>query len=508
MQDNDIESEDQLFNADTDRVAIIEGMRKSLDILAMVSMPDVYRYAWPPLFIALYALLTETLLKVRDFTQYAIGLPRGFGKTTFLKLVVLWLILFSKKRFILVLTRTQDHGNNFISDVMNYLYEPNVVRIFGDVRLNMSRDRADSKIFTIGGRTVIFAAVGANGSVRGLNIDDARPDCMVFDDIQDRSDADSEIISNKLFDWMIGTAMKAKNPSGCTFLFIANMYPTDHSILKKLNEDPHWIKFLSGAILVNPNDGSLYSVWEELQPVDQLLAEWEKDRSIGKEDIFLSEVQNDPNARANSKFDFTLVPFANTDNFPEANFIIIDPATQKENADEVSIGYFEVRNSKPALIEVISERMNPKENIIKTLELCFKHNCGSVFVEGTAYQSTLKFWFEEYFTLHSIIGIDVVELFPKRLSKVIRILRMFPLLLSEDIGLSSEVYHEVIAQAKAFDISSTKNTDGILDLLVYAPQVYDKYSEELKDKGILRALELASKASGTPSITYTEFSLI
>ena len=48
MQDNDIESEDQLFNADTDRVAIIEGMRKSLDILAMVSMPDVYRYAWPP----------------------------------------------------------------------------------------------------------------------------------------------------------------------------------------------------------------------------------------------------------------------------------------------------------------------------------------------------------------------------------------------------------------------------------------------------------------------------
>ena len=64
--------------------------------------------------------------------------------------------------------------------------------------------------------------------------------------------------------------MKAKSPEGCMFLFVANMYPTKTSILRKLKSNPTWVKFIAGGILA---DGT--SLWEDLQPIQQLLSEFE-----------------------------------------------------------------------------------------------------------------------------------------------------------------------------------------------------------------------------------------
>ena len=191
-------SPDELVNVDTSRDDLIHAMRESLDILALVAMPDTYKFAFPPIFTALFTIITSKLMLARDFSKYAVGLPRGFSKTTVLKLLILWAILFSRKKFILILTKTEDLGCNILRDVMGFLYDPNLIAIFGDVRDTLERDRADSKIFTIAGRTVTIAAIGANGSVRGLNLGNARPDFMVFDDIQDRDDADSAVVTKEV----------------------------------------------------------------------------------------------------------------------------------------------------------------------------------------------------------------------------------------------------------------------------------------------------------------------
>jgi hypothetical protein len=76
---------------------------------------------------------------------------------------------------------------------------------------------------------------------------------MIFDDIQSREGSESEIVSTNLEKWMVATAMKAKSPEGCLYLFIANMYPTKGSLLRKLKRNPNWIKFIAGGIL---SDGS------------------------------------------------------------------------------------------------------------------------------------------------------------------------------------------------------------------------------------------------------------
>ena len=142
---------------------------------------------------------------------------------------------------------------------------------------------------------------------------------------------------------MVGTAMKAKSPHGCMFLFLANMYPTKWSILRRLKNNPNWVKFIAGAILA---DGT--SLWEDLFPIKQLYKEFENDLAMGKPEIFYSEVLNDENAAANNLINLSALPDRPNEegDIPAGKFIIIDPATDKHNEEAVSIGYFEVHEIK------------------------------------------------------------------------------------------------------------------------------------------------------------------
>ena len=81
------------------------------------------------------------------------------------------------------------------------------------------------------------------------------------------------------------------------------MYPTQGSILRKLKDNPYWTKFIVGGILA---DGT--SLWEELQPIQQLLLEYQNDVASGNGDIFLAEVLNDETAGLKAGIDLSQNP--------------------------------------------------------------------------------------------------------------------------------------------------------------------------------------------------------
>jgi len=86
--------------------------KESLDFLAGMAMPTVFKYFYPPVFISVWFWLCSFASKTRDFSQLALGLPRGFGKTTLIKLFVLYCILFTNKKFILVISSTATLAEN------------------------------------------------------------------------------------------------------------------------------------------------------------------------------------------------------------------------------------------------------------------------------------------------------------------------------------------------------------------------------------------------------------
>jgi hypothetical protein len=456
---------------------VYELAKNSLDFLAALALPTVFRYLFPAVFQSIWTWLISYVHKVRDFSQLAIGLPRGFGKTMLIKIFVLYCILFTKKQFILIICGTQTKANNIIADIIGMLNEPNIKRVFGDWKLGAETDRQDLKKFGFRGRNVILMGAGSGSDVRGITLENERPDVLIFDDIQSREDADSEQISSALETWFIGTAMKVKSPKGCLFIFIANMYPTKHSLLRKLKHNPTWIKFIAGGILA---DGT--SLWEELQPIEQLLKEYQNDLSMGRPEVFFAEVLNDENATVNNFINISDIPICPFENEfiggqHQGNFIIIDPATDKANADAVSIGYFEIWDEKPVCREIIEGRLSPGDSIRESLKLCFKYNCTLVVVESNAYQYSHLYWFNFTCQQMGIQGISCVDVYSGRNSKNSRILTMFRSLIAKEIWLATDTRAQVFSQITSFNPLKTNNTDGILDLLTYAPKVIELYGE-------------------------------
>lgn len=480
---------------------IQQAAKDSLDFLASLAMPAVFTFLYPPVFQAVWRWLLEYTHKVRDFSQLALGLPRGFSKTTTIKIYILYCILFTNKKFILVIGSTATLAENILADVIDMLEEPNIKKVFGDWKLGVEKDTQAIKKFGFRGRNIILAGLGAGSSLRGLNLKNQRPDVMIFEDIQTRECADSETQSDALLRWMVGTAMKAKSPTGCLFVFIGNMYPTKHSILKKLKTNPTWIKFITGGILADNT-----SLWEELQPLEQLKAEFANDLAMGHPEIFYAEVLNDDTAVANNLIDLSLIPtypFDEVGEIPTGNFVIIDPATDKPGSDAVSIGYFEVYDTKPVLVHLTEGSLSPSDTIRIALKYCLTHNCRLVAIESNAYQYTLKFWFEHICQQMGIQGIEAVDIYSGSTSKNSRILTMFKSYLSEELYVHPRCKAAAHLQMSQFNPLKRDNTDGVLDLLTYAPKVVEMYGQYVMSINVINSedysqLELTDEYASSP----------
>lgn len=470
-----------------DAAQIKEAAKNSLDFLAALALPLVYQFAYPPVLLSAWDWLTGKSFTPRTFPKLALGLPRGFSKTTLMKLFILYCILFSKKKFILVIAANASLAENILADVIDMLEEPNIKKVFGDWRIGVEKDTQALKKFSFCGRTIILAGLGAGGSLRGLNLKNERPDIMVFEDIQTREQAESQIQSEALEKWMLGTAMKAKSPFGCTFIFLANMYPTKWSILKKLKYNSTWTKFIAGGIL---EDGT--SLWEELFPIEQLMEEFQADLESGHPEIFYSEVLNDENATTNNLIDLSLlppIPYSEGDTHG-GNFIIIDPASGKLNSDAVSIGYFEIHDTAPVMMEVKDDRYSPGDTIREALEIALRKNCTIIAIESNAYQSSLCYWFAFICQQMGIIGIEPVEVYSGTASKNSRILNMFKSYAKGELFIHPDARAAAHLQISQFNALKKNNIDGILDLLTYAPKVIELYGAFITNSTIISLQQL------------------
>jgi hypothetical protein len=317
---------------------------------------------------------------------------------------------------------------------------------------------------------------------------------MIFEDIQTREQADSQVQSENLSKWMIGTAMKAKSPHGCAFIFVANMYPTKWSLLRQLKHNPTWIKFIAGGILA---DGT--SLWEDLQPIAQLTKEFENDLSMGRPEIFYSEVLNDENASSNNLIDLSLLPSLPYDTEdpngkpPAAGrFIIIDPSGNKQNSDATAIGYFEVHDARPILTELINEKLSPGDTIREAIKLGLQNNCKLIAIESVAYQATLGYWFQVICQQQGIIGFEAVEVYPGGWSKNSRILNMLKSYAAGEVFVHPSCRPIAHLQITQFNPLKTDNTDDVLDLLTYAPKVLEQFGHYVVSSDIIMSQELSS----------------
>ena len=465
--ENPIE-EDSEYSADD----VFALAKTDLDFLAALAMPLVFKYFFPIVFKSIWAWILNYIYKERDFSQLAIGLPRGFGKTIVIKLMILYAIIFTKKQFILIICENEEKAVSILSDVEDMLNEPNIKGAFGDWNLGMQINQKSKKVFAFRGRSIILKGVGAGTGIRGITEKNRRPDLMIFDDIQSREDSESELMSSNLEKWMVGTAMKAKSPEGCLFCFVANMYPTKGSLLRKLKRNPNWVKYIVGGITEKGQ-----SLWEDLQPIKQLLREFQNDLATGHPEIFYAEVLNDENASVNNLVDLSKIPewTYQDEDISLGKFIVIDPAGNRSNSDSVAIGGFNVYDGYPCLTNLIEEQLSPGETIRKALTMAFEIGTNIICVESTGYQQSLLYWFDFICQQSGITGFHFLELHSGMKDKATRIVAMFKMLVPGEIKLHPRVRPQVFLQITQYNPLRRDNIDNTLDLLTYGPKALEMY---------------------------------
>lgn len=463
------------FEAAASRGELVESCRDSLDFLAAMVLTEIYAYGYPAPLKAAFQMISAAAMTLVGKPKYAIGIPRGFAKTIILKLYVVWLILFSDRRFILVVCNTASHAENFIADVADMLSNSNIVSIFGDWRGptgKPEKDRQELKKFHFRGKDIILAGIGSGGSVRGLNIKFRRPDIVLMDDMQNREEAENPDVASAMFDWMLGTLMKACHPQKCVFIFVGNMYPFQGSILRKLKHSKEWISFITGGILA---DGD--SLWPEHRSIQDLLQELAFDTEQGRPQLFFSEVMNDEESGTVSGIDVSKIPECpqHLDGAQaQGGMVIIDPSLGKKTSDDVAIGAVLIFDGIPVLREIDVGKFSPGATITKSTSLAAKYSMQLIVAEGVAYQATLAYWFTFIWTQMGIKGFIIGLVNPAGMLKNARIVAMFKLLLSGKILLHKDVRSAVIYQITQFNPLKTKNVDDLLDILAYIYKVMEE----------------------------------
>jgi hypothetical protein len=385
-------------------------------------------------------------------------------------------VLFTDRRFILVVGAAARLAENILADIMDMLREDNLKAIFGNWEASIEKDTESVKKFTFAGRSVVLAALGAGSSLRGLNLRNDRPDVIICDDIQSAEDKDSKDVAAKLLSWMLGTLFKAKSPNGCLYIYIGNMFSGPNCILALLKASKEWISFVVGALLADGN-----SIWPELHSPEDLVAELQHDIAMGHPEIFFAEVQNDPDAGISSSFDIGKIPdYPFTENdLITGGAIIIDLSGTKESSDDSVIGYFSFIEGRNVFRSFVSDKWSPLQCIEAAMTLGYKHNCPYIFVESVAYQSSFLYWFNYICEQRGISGFQLFEIYPRAVKKVTRIVGFFAQLLAGDILLHPDVRTQVLYQASQYKPNRRDNKDDILDLGGYLNTVLSDYEPML-----------------------------
>lgn len=455
---------------------------------------EVYELAFPPFYIELHTLLSTDNPDPYELLRFALGLPRGFVKTTFCKVVTCWLLHYGYNDFVLVICATDTLAQSFVEDLDDMLGDPAVEQIYGHWSSNKDSDNAKQKIGYLKGRRIVLIPKGAEAKVRGINIHHKRPNLIICDDIQSREGALSSTQNDALIEWFTGTLIKAISKRGTNrkIIFLGNMYPGE-CLLQVLKNNASWVSMITGAIL---QDGE--SLWPQLQPVSALIEEYKHDARMGKGHIWFAEVQNDP---LDAKYRLLAGPLpSDFDKYfgimPDAAFITVDPAGFRKTSDDNVIALHYMYDQVPVCVGLAGGVWDPKTTVINIITTALEHGVSIIGIESVGYQQSLKFWVEHFLKKMGLEGqIVVVELKTLNRTKLSRIRDYISELVAGTAGIWEAPRAMFAYYASLYKIEKSDNRDDYLDAPAYSKQIVTEYGHLLTSRA-----KLASSLIDLPAV--------
>ena len=470
----------EVHHLDVDSREVYERGKVDINFFASLCLPAVMVSPLPAFYVAIfYVLVNRTPEQFGKILRFALGLPRAHAKTTFIKILICWLIVYDRYSFIAVICATDDLAQNLIGDISDALASSNMEQIYGRWEAQLSVDNKEEKRAFYHGRAIILKAKGAGGALRGLNIKNQRPDLIFYDDAQTKECDESPTERLKFRKWLVASfkliAPVTQAPNRL-IIYVGNMY-SDECILYQLKNNPSWVSLITGAIL---EDGQ--PLWPQLHSLEELMESYFHDEAMGEADVWFAEVMNDPVSRATSLLHEALASsYLDHQTVPDGVFLTIDPAGFRDISDDNVIAVHYVADGKGHIAEIDSGIKDPEQLIIRALQLAMAHGASLIGVEDVGYQQTLLFWINKYVTDWKISGIEIVPLSPHNRTKETRIRLFVAELYAGNYYLMEGPKATFVWQAMNYKIGKKENKDDILDCCAYGLDVRNEYWHLVKN---------------------------
>jgi len=261
--------------------------QKRIDRFLLNLFPNAFKVKFG---IPIYAIAIANAI-LNGIEKMAIVLPRKHAKSTLITFgLVMYFILFRKKKFILIISNTLDQAEHFLERIKYYLQTSKVLALFPSLRGEMTDEQFGDDVYEEGRLKKVWnsrkvrlptgqyiAVAGAKKSLRGLISIDDRPDLVINDDIEDRKNTNTPELISALLDWFYEVILPIGSDD-CQFVNIGTIV-NRASLLPTLLKNPEWKSLECEAIMDKNEYISKLKAFDETLDISEVEAletiEWE-----------------------------------------------------------------------------------------------------------------------------------------------------------------------------------------------------------------------------------------
>ena len=359
------------------------------------------------------------LLEDRVNRYVAIKVFRGGAKTTILRAYASKRIAYGVSRTIMIVGQGSSHAEATLRWLKGQV-EHN--RLWTEVYGLEPGDKWAEGFITIKHRlldqTTTVVAMGITGQVRGINIDDFRPDLIIVDDPCDEENTATEDQRKKISDLFFGAIQKSLTPRSeapDAKMALLQTPLNAEDLIENCTRFPEWATRVYGCF-----DDTGRSRWEERFPTQELIQEKQEHISRNQAILWLREMECSIVGQEAAVFRQDWLQYWDTLPEPMITFLGIDPvppptphqiATGLRDKDYECLAVVGLAGGNTYLCEISRNKGHtPEWTKAEFFRLVRKWKVLRARVEGITYQRTLKWLLDDAMSRERIwVQINAVD---------------------------------------------------------------------------------------------------
>lgn len=428
--------------------------------------PEVFCVPFTPLHSRIFRVAASPM------RQKLILAPRGIGKTSIVRALIIKAIISNQKHCIVYIGNSSTLAEMQTENIKHELLtNPFIRKTFGDVRESIvdanfsdfsgiELDESFSKKSWVAfGRTLVLPR-GCGQQIRGLNWRGFRPDFIILDDPENRKELKNEDIRTENKRWLFGDVLQSvDNARKNHDVFYIDTLKHEDAMPMTLQEMGGWeFDILSICDPDKMKAGVIDSLAPAFKTNDEIKTMIDQYTLTGDLDVFYQEYMNIATAPQTASFKREYFRYF-TPADPTVDWtgletvVIMDPAkseTPQADYSAATVVSLDYKNHKILIRESIGGHYYPDKFFELGVLLADKYGTKTIGFEETGLSSYAKYPLNLYLNSIKRTDIEIVWLKAEGKKKELRIAGLIPLYRRGFIYHNKELCHELEAQLLSF----------------------------------------------------------